>query len=157
MMAVVLALALAGQDLPDEAALPLKPVDSDWLFRANLSVGPIAPPCPADSPARGKAMRDVLVMQFHSNSAGTVTETQCGKELHRVDLTPREAALLLPLFQPTNYVPQAGDQACTDDGANVFEMTAQQDARVNFKCAPPGTLARQVADMRKMMVAQYAN
>jgi hypothetical protein len=157
MIGVVLAAALLGQDSANDASAPLKGMDGDWVFRANLSVGPIAPPCPADSPARGKAMRDVLVMQFHSNSAGTVTETQCGKALHRIDLTPREAALLLPLFQPTNYVPQAGDQACTDDGANVFEMTAQQDARVNFKCAPPETLARQVADMRKMMVAQYAN
>lgn len=158
MLAVVFALALIGQDLPDEAATPLRPADDDWVFRASLNLWPSAQICPADSPARGRARRDVLVVQFHSNAAASLTETQCGRQLTHVDLTPREAGLLLGLFKPENYEIEPADHACANPADNLYEMIAQGHAsRVAFRCAGPQTLTALVGDLRKMMVAQYAN
>jgi hypothetical protein len=157
MIALALALALMGQTLPDETG-PLQPTNNDWVFRASLTPRPAVPACPADSPAKGAPLRDVLVMRFHANAAGTLTEIQCGREVKRVDLTPREAALELGLFKTPNYEPDDQDRACTEGGPNSYEVIVNgETARLDFRCAPPETLANLVGDLRKMMVAQYAN
>jgi len=113
---------------------------------------------PGEFARQGRAKRDVLVFRFDANASASVTETQCGRAMTHVDLTPREAALFFGLFKPENYEAEARDQACTDGGGSFFEMITQgQAALVGFRCAAPMTVATLVGDFRKMMVKQYNN
>ncbi len=161
MIAVAFALALMAQsNLPDEAVSPLNPPMDERWFRANLALGPTDAVCPADTPAAGKARRDVLFMKFHVDTTATFTEMQCGKVVKALELTPREAGLMRDLYAPANYTPApaAADQACTDAGPSDYEMSFRGDkARADFRCAPPPNLAPLVANMRGMIAAQYAN
>jgi hypothetical protein len=85
-------LAMMGQGhLPDEATSPLNPPPEERWFRADLALGPTDPTCPADTPAAGKAKRDVLFLKFHVDTTATFTEMQCGKVVGQLELTPREA------------------------------------------------------------------
>jgi hypothetical protein len=161
MLAIAFVLALMGQDnLPDEAISPLNPPPEERWFRANLSLGPADQPCPADSPAHGKVMRDTLFLKFHVDTTATFTEMQCGKEVKVLELTPREAGLMRDLYTLSNYAaaPKDKDEVCTDLGPSDYEMSFRGDkARVEFRCAPPPNLAPVVSSLRGMLVAQYAN
>jgi hypothetical protein len=161
MIAIALALALIAQsNLPDEATSPLNPPPEERWFRANLSLGPTDQPCPADSPARGKVLRDTLFLKFHVDTTATFTEMQCGKVVKELELTPREAGLMRDLYTPANYAvaPKDKDEACTNLGPSDYEMSFRGDkAHIVFRCAPPPNLAPLVSSLRGMLVAQYAN